>query len=237
MGIKYSSPAAGTPQATPQKPVVTPLLIKQTQRIGSLRAEADALRLQLGVSTPCSLASPSPDRPIERIFEQFLVIGAGETATEAVSAASEQVWAAGGWWRSAAQRRQFTLLAQQGMGPATLLSVYPPCADDERLAQIKAQCFPDTEGSGAFVLTEHSGVTPEGPGLELDYSTFLMSDERGRLYGACVRTHEVIWSSDQASRCWCAPRVYCLLSRLPCFSALFSILLAAIQEVCQEAWL
>ena len=57
-----------------------------------------------------------------------------------------------------------------------------------------------------------------------------MSDERGRLYGACVRTHEVIWSSDQASRCWCAPRVYCLLSRLPCFSALFSVLLAAMQE-------
>ena len=31
--------------------------------------------------------------------------------------------------------------------------------------------------------------------------------------------------------CGCAPRGDCLLSRLPCFSALFAIILAAIQEV------
>ena len=99
----------------------------------------------------------------------------------------------------------------------------------------------------------------------IDYAVFTMSEAAEEhqedfgaprtLYGACVRTHEIILSeshaaaaaagseseqgrssdsgrggSGESGRCWTAPRVYCALAYAPCYSALFNALLSLLQR-------
>jgi hypothetical protein len=42
---------------------------------------------------------------------------------------------------------------------------------------------------------------------------------------------ELVYASRQGKRCWTLPRVYCLVSRLPCLPALFNLLLAVLHQV------
>ena len=110
-----------------------------------------------------------------------------------------------------------------------------------------------------YMETGHNnGTKPLEPPV-IDYAVFTMSEAAEEhqedfgaprtLYGACVRTHEIILSeshaaaaaagseseqgrggSGESGRCWTAPRVYCALAYAPCYSALFNALLSLLQR-------
>lgn len=193
-------------------------------------------------------ASASFNKEKPKLFEHFLIIGAGDDAVSGVKQQRKSSLQAGDWLN----RRRATESVQGVAAEPEVLCAFPPVMDTAVLEQIRS-CFTFPDG---FRVETVSRNLNQGSGNEnaTDEYVFLMhtqadvtssvasgSDGAGEMrpmYGVCIRTVEIIAVTEGSQqigvrsrpRCHTAPRCHCLLARTPIFDILFAVLRRFLQD-------
>ena len=199
-------------------------------------------------------ASASFNKEKPKLFEHFLIIGAGEDAVARVQQQDKTspfspAGAARGLTRLASLQKRAAESVGMAAEPEMLCS-FPPVADAALLEQIRdCLTFPD----GFRIDTVLGNVNAGADVGEVQQYVFLMhtqaesdgspvsgaqgAGELRPMYGACIRTTEIVAVTETSvpmpslsrglatrRRCHTAPRCHCLLARSPVFEVLFAIL-------------
>ncbi|KAK3277684.1 hypothetical protein CYMTET_14325 [Cymbomonas tetramitiformis] len=225
--------AAAVPPNRRPRTVTAPaaIPIPSTQSASDQAAEGEEHARTRGVeaqvpacNTPTTPASTATRGKLSHLFDCYIVIGASEDVQQRLSK-TMQKWT---WARNAKQAAELEALTEDLA--AELLCIYPPSDDPSRSDAFRQFCFPEP-----YKLELHHGFLPPLP--KDDHFVFCMTEGMAApvpLYGACIRTQEVLASSFTRTSAAkpgakqqvhvIAPRCYCLFSRSPMFEALFCVL-------------